>query len=133
MSMLTRRYSEGYITLLSVVVFGAVSVAIVTTILFLGSQSLSNARDHELYAYGNGAVDVCVEEALEQIRNSDSFSGGNSISLANGACSYTVLNTGGENRTVIASSTTGTIVRKVQVTLDQINPTIHITNWSDVN
>lgn len=126
-------YTDGYITLLSVVIFSAVSVAIVTTVLFLGSQSLSSSRDQELGAYGRQILDACIEEALERIKDLESFTGFGSLSFGNGTCSYQVTNNGGTNRTVTASSTSGTIVRKAQATLNQINPTIHITSWSDTN
>jgi len=77
-------------------------------------------------------TDACAEEALQQIHDSNPFTGSGSLSIGQGTCSYTVTNTGGQGRSVIASGTVGTTVRRVQITIDQVNPAINVTSWQEV-
>ena len=125
-------YSRGYITLISVLVVGAVGLAIATSILLLGLGSSRTSFAVEQSAQARWLATACAEEALEQIRISASFVGTNNLSLGQGTCTYIVTSQGGENRTITASGTVGTVVRKVEVLISRINPTITVSTWQEV-
>lgn len=127
----TARKSKGYITLVSVLVVGAVGISVAVSILLLG---LSVSRTSFVEGQSRQArllADSCAEEALEQIRDATSFSGSGTLSLGSGLCSYTVVSGGGSNRTITVSGTVGSIVRHASISVDAINPLIHIASWQE--
>lgn len=137
MNMITPKISSGrppcangYILLISVVILGAIATAIATALLFLGAGDSKNAISHQLSEQAKAGVNACAEEALEQIRENTNFSGTNSISINSGICAYSVTNTGGQNRTITASSTVGTVTRRATISVTAINPKI-IATWQE--
>ena len=124
--------NSGYITLISVLVVGAVGMAIVISLIQFGLGSSRTSFALEQSSQAKSLVDACVEEALEQIRNSTPFIGNGNLSFDLGDCDYTVTNDGGQNRTVTSSGTVDSIIRKNKVIISTINPQIIITSWQEV-
>jgi len=127
-------YNEGtggYITLVSVLVMGAIGVAITVSIILLGVGSSQTSFVDERSNQAKGLVNACVEEALQQIHDSISFTGSGTFMFGQGTCGYMVTNGGGSNRTIVSSSTIGVMIRKVTVQINQLNPTIHISSWQE--
>ena len=124
---------KGYITLLMVIIVGAIGVATGVSLLLLGvgssRASLSLDKSNQAKALAN----ACAEQALDQIRTSPAFSGSASLTLGQGACSYTVTNLGGENRLINASGAVDEVLRKVKINLNQITPKINLTSWQEVS
>lgn len=123
---------SGYITLISVLIVGAVGVAITLSIILLGVGSSRSSYAVEQSYQAKALANACAEEALQQIRDSLPFTGSGNLTLGQGACTYMVTNQGGQNRAIIASGTVGTIVRKVKIIIDKINPTIQVVSWQEV-
>ncbi len=124
--------NDGYILLISVLVVGAIGVAISTSLLLLG---LGSSRTSHAYQQSNQAkalANACAEEGLEQIRNSTPFTGSGNLSFSTGLCTYTVTSQGGQNRTITASGTVSTVTRKISVIINSINPTITAVSWQEV-
>lgn len=125
-------HQRGYITLVSVLVVGAMGAAIATSLILLG---LGSSRTSFAVEQGNQAkalATACAEEALQQIRDSNPFTGSGNLALGQGNCSYTVTSQGGGNRTITAGSTVGAIVRKVKIVISQITPAMQIVSWQEV-
>ena len=123
---------SGYITLISVLVIGAVGVAITLSLILLGNGSSRTSFALQQSTQAKGLANTCAEEALQQIRDSTPFSGSGNLTLGQGTCSYTVTKQLGQNRTIIAFGTVGTIIRKVNIIINKINPTITLTSWQEV-
>ena len=124
--------TSGFITLISVLIAGAVGVGIVTSLILLG---LGSSRTSFALIQSNQAktlANACAEEALQQIRDSTPFSGTGNLTLGAGTCTYTVTKLTGQNRTITGSGTVGTIIRKISISLDKITPNINITSWQEV-
>jgi hypothetical protein len=132
MNALSLQKNSGYITLLSVLISSAIAVSITISIVLLGLASSRNSFSVEQSNQAKALADSCAEEALQEIRDSDSYSGSSSLSLGQGTCSYTVTSGSGENKNIEAYGTVGTIVRKVEIDLNQLNPTLEATSWQDV-
>ena len=124
--------SKGYIALITVLVTGAVGAAITVSLILLGLGSSRTSFSLEQSNQAKALANACAEEALQQIRDSTAFTGTGSLTLGQGTCGYTVVNDGGENRTVTASATVGTVVRKIKIIVNAINPAINITSWQEV-
>ncbi|MFH1838113.1 MAG: hypothetical protein ABH808_01280 [Candidatus Kuenenbacteria bacterium] len=117
---------KGYITLISVLVVGAIGIAITLSIILLGLGSSRTSFAIEQSNQAKGLTNACAEEALQQIRDSTPFTGNGNLTLGQGICSYTVTTQGGQNRTIISQGTVGTIIRKVKIIIDKINPAIQV-------
>ena len=128
-----KRYNNGgYSTLVSVLVVGAVGVAIAVSLILLGLGSLKTSFAHEQSNQAKALANACAEEALQQIRDSTLFTGSGNLTLGQGTCAYTVTSQGGQNRTITSSGTVGTIIRKVKIIINQITPTIQVVSWQEV-
>lgn len=123
-------YERGYIVLISVLIAGAIAVAAALSVILLGLSSSRTSFASTQSAQAAALSNACAEEGLRRIQLSASYTGSGSISQGN--CSYTVTSQGGGNRTVIASSTVGTIVRKVKVLTTQVSPVAIISTWQEV-
>ncbi len=132
MGIFFTHHVRGFISLLSVIIFGAVGVAIVTTLILLGTGSSQMGLVSQQSMQAAGLVDACAEIALQEVKQSLLASGTTTLSFSTGSCSYGIANLGGQSRDVTAVGTVSTVTRSVSVTLDRITPTIHIVSWQEV-
>jgi hypothetical protein len=123
---------DGYVTLLSVLIFGAVGMAITLSVILLGTAATQTSLTFQQSNQAKSLANACAEEALVIIDNTTLFEGSAGLTLGAGTCSYTVVRLSAENRTIATSGTVGTVIRKINISLDDINPTIHITSWQEV-
>ncbi|MBI2033816.1 MAG: hypothetical protein HYT13_01825 [Candidatus Liptonbacteria bacterium] len=123
----------GYITLLMVIIVGAIGVATGVSLLLLGVGSSRSSLSFEKSNQAKALSNACAEAALDQIRNSSAFSGSAGLTFGRGSCSYQVLNLGGQSRLINASGTVDEVVRKIKITLNQITPKINLTSWQEVS
>jgi len=134
--LLTTNYNsatnKGYMTLLTVIIASAIATSITIFILTTGTNSSRSAFVIEQSTQAQALANACAEDALQEISDSTPFEGSGALSLGQGACSYTVTKLTGQNRTIDATGTIGSIVRKVQISIDNINPSINITSWQEV-
>jgi hypothetical protein len=124
--------NSGYITLLSVLVVGAIGVAVATSLLVLGVSSSRSSFAYQQMYQAQELVQACAEEGLEQIRIASAYTGSGSVSAGQGVCTYSVTSQGGELRTLDATSTVGSVVRKTKVVLSAINPLLVVSSWQEV-
>ncbi|MCX6793145.1 MAG: hypothetical protein NTY12_03895 [Candidatus Falkowbacteria bacterium] len=123
---------NGYITLISVLVIGAIGTAVVISVIWLGIGSSRSSFADEQSDQAWGLANACAEEALQQIRSSSAYTGTGNLTLGQGTCSYTVTNTGGTTRSVTASGTVGTMIRRSAISITALNPKLVISSWQEV-
>jgi len=121
---------EGFITLMSVIIVSAIGIAIASAILLLGVGSAKTSIIVEQSSQAKGLATACAEDALERVKESPSFTGSGNLSLSQGICSYLVSGVL-PAKIINASGTVSTVIRKVKVTITQINPKITYT-WQEV-
>lgn len=124
--------NSGYITLISVLVVGAVGIAVTLSLILLGLGSSRTSFAVEQSNQAKALVNACAEEAMQQIRDSTPFIGNGNFALGQGVCSYAVTSQGEQNRTITASSAVGAIARKVKIVIDKITPMIQVVLWQEV-
>lgn len=124
--------NDGYIILISVLIVGAIGIAIAVSLLLLGVGSSRTSFVIEQSNQTKALTNACTEEALQQIRNQTSFEGSANLLIGQGNCSYTVTKQTGQNRIITSSSTVGMIIRKTKIIIDKITPTINIVSWQEV-
>lgn len=126
------RTRPGFISLIGVLLIGAVALAVSVTLLLLGLNDSRSSLAYQQSEQSAAFADACLEEALQQIRSSASFVGSNSLAFTNGSCTYTVTSQGGQSRTLISTGISSTSTRRVSATLNQLSPTMNITSWQEV-
>lgn len=125
------RKPRGFITLISVLILGAVGVAVVVALLQQGLSSSRTAFTTQQSGQARGLADACAEGALDTIRGNTSYTGTTNLTVGPGTCSYTVTNTGGTTRSVSAVGTVGTVIRRVSVSVATVSP-VTLTSWQEV-
>jgi len=121
----------GFATLFSLLVVSAISLTIAISVIISGVGTIKSAQSLETSAEARALANACAEEALQMIRDLETYSGTNTIMLGNGSCTYTVNNLGGESRSIFASGTSGESIRKVNILINTINPLIQISSWEE--
>ncbi len=121
----------GYITLISVLVVGAVATAIAVSLLLLGLSASRTSFTGEESVQARGLADACAEEALAHIRDAQACAGSVSEAFGGGTCTGTVSGTG-TACTVSATGTVGQVVRKTKVLLNAVDPAIAVLSWREV-
>ena len=124
--------NKGIMTLLSVLIIGAIGLTVAVSAMLIGINSSKNSFTILQSNQSKMLANACAEDALQQIRNFTPFAGNGNLLLTYGNCSYTVVDDGAENRTVTATGTAGSIIRKVKIIINQINPEINIASWQEV-
>lgn len=127
-----RKTEKGFVTLLFVLVVFAVGISVSSSLLLMGVASSRNSFALNQSNQAKALADACAERGLETVRDDNSYTGTINLDLGQGSCSYTISNTGGSNRTIIAMGTVSTIVRKVRVIINQIAPQINVSSWQEV-
>jgi hypothetical protein len=122
----------GYVALLTVLIIGAVSVSIMTSVVLIGlGTSRSNAEAQRSFE-AMGAADACMEAALQLIWNTSTYTGINTLTLGTATCSATVTSTGTETRTITSTGTSGQAVRKVKALLTGVSASVQVSSWQEV-
>lgn len=124
---------KGFISLIIILIIGAMGIMTAVSVLLLGLGSSRTSFSIEQSKQSKGLANACAEEALERIRLFTPFTGSGSLSLGQGNCTYTVTSLGGPNRLIISTGTIGSNIRKVRIIIDRINPRIRITSWQEVS
>ena len=128
--------NRGFVLLMGVLIVGAVGLAVVLALLFSGVMNMSATTAVSKSNQATVSADNCAQEALQQIRDSTSFSGSGNLSFSDSACQYSVINLGGQNRLVYATGTaTGTsevFYHQLEIIINTINPKINITSWKSI-
>ena len=124
--------SGAYVTLISVLIVSSIGLSIAISLMLLGIGTSRNSLAVEQANQAKTVANACAETALRRIRFEPGFAGSDSIAIGQGMCSYTVTNLGGDNRDIDATGTVGTIVRKVQISVNDIDVEIGIGSWKEV-
>ncbi len=119
-------------TLISLLIVGAIATAVTTTTLLLGIVSTQTALAKEESSKALYLANACIEEGLKQIREQTEYNGTETLSFEDGSCDYTVNHMGSEARTINAIGTVNQVVKKIQVEVSTINPQITIDTWREV-
>lgn len=123
---------SGFITLLTVLIISAVGVAIGTSLLLLGLASSRSSLSVQQSKQAAALADACAEEALQQLAFATSYTGPVSLSFGTGSCTAAITVGSGGIRTIDATGTVVTVVRKAKVITSQLTPKIVVSSWQEV-
>lgn len=126
------RSFKGFVILINVLAVAIVGSTIVISLLWLAIGSSNNHVTLLNSMQTRNLANACVEVALQEIRNNTSYSGSDVVSINDIECSYTVTIPSNGNREITASSTYNNVVKKIEVLVSQVDPTIIISSWQEV-
>lgn len=130
--MRMRENQSGYVALLAVLVMGAVATATAISLLLSGTDALRQILVTQQSIQARTIAHACAEEALQTIHDTMAFTGSNSLIYSPGTCTYTVTNTGGNNRSIAVTSTVGESTRKLQISVT-ISSSISVVSWQEAS
>ncbi len=124
---------KGYVVLISVLIVGAVGLAVSVSVLLLSTGAVRTSLALDQSNRTKGYADACVEEALWQIKLDDTYTGTAGLTFdTDETCEYTIIDGGGENRMVQSTGTVKDVVHKSLVTITALDPEIVVSSWLEV-
>lgn len=119
--------NQGYMTLLSVLIMGAIASVIATAVVMTGVSRVQTSGDHLYGASALALGHACVELALDRVRSNGSYTGTTTEDgFPEGECSYTVTSSTIEAQGIFKDHT-----RRVEVTFETKSPLV-IEAWQEV-
>lgn len=130
--MTTHITQRGYITLITMLVVGAVGLSITTALLLQGVGVSQATFVLQQSAQARAAADACAEEAVQHINDATNYTGTDALTFAQSSCTFVVTNTGGTTRRVEATGVSQSTTRRVLVLVASLNPKIILSSWQEV-
>ncbi len=124
----------GYIFLLSVLFIGAISIAVSVSLILLGlaagESGLSTRQSTQAWEYAN----TCAERALRSLRSDLTYAGNETFTFSSGSCDVRdVGGSGNTNRTVCTDGKSGQAIRRLEISIAQVYPSVTIATWREVS
>lgn len=124
---------RGYIFLVSVLVIGAIASASAFTLLLLGLAQEQSGFTVVQSVQALELAETCVERAFHSLRDDPAYAGGEHFSLTGGSCSIgRIGGAGNEERTVCVEGFGGDAVRRLEVSVQRLYPSVEIEGWKEV-
>ncbi|HEY4499873.1 MAG TPA: hypothetical protein VJH70_01955 [Candidatus Paceibacterota bacterium] len=130
--MMIYKNQKGFFTLISMMIAGAIGIAIAITLVLLGIGSSRTSLAIVQSQQAKALVNTCAELALLKIQKSFPFQGTVVFSNVSGNCEYSVFNLGGENRLIQATGTVMEVIRKIRINVNAITPRITVSEWQEI-
>ncbi len=105
--------ARGFIGLVTVILIGALILALGVAAAFIGQTQLIIAGQIDRAHAARQAVDACVDEALHRLKKDELYAGG-AVTVGPLNCTVTVSGSG-DSRTVVASASDGDVTQAVTV------------------
>lgn len=122
---------KGYIALLATLFLVAIGGVVAGSLILLGLGFSKSSFALEQSNQAKALANACAEEALLKLKQNISYTGNETIALAQGSCQIQDMKGAGPNRIIKTTGTIGTIIRKVEVKV-KISPSFTLTSWLEV-
>lgn len=119
--------------LMSILIVGTVSTAIVASLLFLGTTSGNISLAVQQSSQAMSLAQGCAEYALQKLRTAPSYIGSESFTIGNGDCEVLPIGgTGNTNRLLCAEGRVGENYRRLEIIVKEVLPQTKIYSWQEV-
>lgn len=123
----------GFVFLIGVLSVGVVATMFALSLLLRGWALEQNGalvgRANQAFEYASG----CVERSIRDLRLDPAFNGSGVTIFPGGSCTVrTIGGAGNWNRDVCVEGRSGGIVKKMQVSVAQLYPSVRIASWEEV-
>lgn len=123
---------KGFVALITVLILGAASLAIASTILLSATDDLRLMLITQTSIQARNLATACAEEGLEQIHDNNAFTGSATLTMGQGTCSYTVTKSG-SNRTVTTRGSVNNVIRKLTISATISAGLVNINSWQETS
>jgi len=128
-----QRNRKAYVTLLSVIILGAISILVLITTIAIDTESIFAADVMDQGKQARFFADSCAERAIDLLKQNNLYGGTESYLFTSGSCTVSAVSgTGNTNRTFTTTGVYENATRKVSVTVTTVNPTTAIGSWQEV-
>lgn len=125
--------TNGYITLVSVLIVGSIALASATSLLLLGVDTSRTALANTQAAAARAAANTCAEIALDKVRQDALYQGDETVTFPNGSCTIAPFIYPDPTRPLIQlTATVGGSVRKLSVQVAALAPQVQLESWQEV-
>lgn len=111
---------NGYMTFMSVLIAGAVGVAVAVSVLYLGLGASRADFSLEQSGQAKALADACAEKALRALKSDLAYAGNETVELGQGTCSVGPVTQADGQYRIQASGNAGDVVRKVEAKVTPI-------------
>lgn len=129
MSKINSKNQKGYVALISVIIFSGMALMIVISAGLLGVSQLKMELQKSQSLQSYYLANLCAEHSLMQLKENISYNGNELIGLSEGTCR--ILPIEGNWTVKVLASSSGQ-VRKMKIIVDQINPKMSVSSWTEV-
>lgn len=129
--MVLRR--PGYVFLITVLVIGAIAATTAVSLVLLGLAAGQTGLTVAQSAQALANASTCAERTLRSLRLDPTYAGDETATLDRGTC--TVLPVGGwgnEHRVLCMEGGVQNIVRRLEIELDEVFPSVKVRSWKEV-
>ena len=124
---------RGAVLLITVLIVSAISASIASSLILIGTDNLQISNNFSDSAKAKALVDSCAETALARIKTDNAITGNYNTNINGQTCSYNIINTSGQNRTIQVLATVNSSTKRLQININQITPQIIVNNWQQIN
>jgi hypothetical protein len=127
-----KKWREGYVALLSVILIAAIGVAIMVSVIATGITSSKTDFSLQQAGGARSMASSCAEEALQKVLETGTASSSGNLTIASGTCSYSITSSS-SILTIKATGVLGTVVSKIKVVIASTTPSITLSSWEEVS
>ncbi|MEO6729460.1 MAG: hypothetical protein ABIM99_06080 [Candidatus Dojkabacteria bacterium] len=124
---------KAYVTLISVIILGAISILVLTTTIAIDTESIFATDVMDQGKQAKAFADTCAERAIDSLKQNNTYTGTETVNFTSGSCTLgAVSGSGNSNRVFLSTGIFKNATRKVSVTVTTVNPTTVIGSWQEV-
>ena len=124
---------RGYIALVTVLIIGAVGIAIVSAAILSSLSRNQTTLIEQESKKARALADACSEHALIKLKTDLNYSGNEVLEFKNGKCKILPIEgTGNTNRIIKTQGMVDKVTRKNLLNVQKINPDLIIQSWKEV-
>lgn len=124
---------RGYIALISILIISAVLTLIVFSASHLSISQLTMALEKNQAKESYYLAQACAEEALMKLKEDVGYRGNEVLNIDGHTCNIlNVEGRGNKDRVVKTSSNAYNQVKKIKITIKEVNPLLDFKSWLQV-
>ncbi|MDD4628640.1 MAG: hypothetical protein PHE68_04590 [Candidatus Peribacteraceae bacterium] len=125
---------HGYVFLISILVIGAIAMATMGSLLLISIGILRSGFALEQSTQASLLAHTCAERVLLSLWNDRAYPGNEQLPFSQGECDILRIGgSGNENRSLCIEGRTGSAVRRFEIILQRILPSIKVYSWQEVD
>lgn len=133
MPMMLCHTRNGYVFLLTVLIVGVIATGTAVSLMLLGWAAEQNGQLIAQSAQAFEYAQRCTERTLHNLLYDPSYAGSGTLTFDNGTCTiYTIGGHGNDERTLCSEGVSGDNIRRIEVTIARLYPSILVKSWREV-